>query len=99
MATSTITKHSAVRFESGTTGKLSTEANAYSSYSVTYNTAFKTAPHVQLTIKSSFGSVANAHALVACIYGNPTTTGFNLRVYNNGSSTLTPEVYWLAVGE
>ena len=99
MASSTITKFSSVRYESGTTGQLSTAANAYSSYSVTFGTAFKSAPHVQLTIKSSFGSVANAHALVACIYGNPSTTGFNLRVYNNGSSTLTPEVYWLAVGE
>lgn len=99
MAVSKISKFSAVRFESGTTGQLSTNANAYSSYTVTFGTPFKTAPHVQLTIKSSFGAVSNAHAVVACLYGNPTTTGFTLRLYNNGSSSLSPEVYWLAVGE
>lgn len=74
---------------------LSISANSYADKAVTFTPAFNTAPHVCATLLSS-GTAVNIGSATVAVY-RISASGFTIRVFNNRSSALNPQVEWIAV--
>lgn len=70
--------------------------NSYADVTVTFNTAFNSAPHVVacLSTTGTAGNIGNVSVAVHSI----SKTGCTIRVFNNRGSALSPAVEWIAVG-
>ena len=67
----------------------------YADVTVTFGTAFNSAPHVVacLSTTGTAGNIGNVTVAVHSI----TTTGFTIRVFNNRGGSLSPAVEWIAI--
>lgn len=70
--------------------------NSYADVTVTFNTAFNSAPHVVacLSTTGTAGNIGNVSVAVHTI----SKTGCTIRVFNNRGSALSPAVEWIAIG-
>ncbi len=72
-------------------------SHSYQDFSVTFNTyVYTTAPRVVACLSTS--STAADYGSCSCAVHSITTTGFVVRVYNNASISLAPNITWIAVG-
>lgn len=86
-----------VGVQSGLTDPKDVASGSYSDIAITFPEPFYSAPTVVVGFltASTAGSFGRC---VAAVYGNPTATGFNIRIYNGDSTGRKPQVSWIAVG-
>ena len=82
--------------QSGVTDVFRVEGSAYADHSVTFETPFPVVPVVVVGLYST--STAPQIGGIAVALMSASTTGFTVRVFNDGASARLPQVGWIAVG-
>lgn len=93
MATSKITKQWEI--QAGIIRDNAAPANSYVDQNVTFSTPFSRTPTVMATLQIASTSSTVGALSVAAI--NVTTTGVNIRVYNNSSTQRSANACWVAI--
>lgn len=78
-----------------TNSSLSIPANGYLDYPITFTKEYSSAPYVFLTLNGSVDS--GIRGSVSAFTTTTTKTESNARIYNNTSSTLSVNLYWVAI--
>ena len=80
----------------GTKSLGSCAANAYTDIGVTFDVAYSSAPHVVACLHTT--STAATIGSITLAVTSEDANGFTLRVFNNTSSSRSPNCHWIAIG-
>ena len=82
-------------FQHGSESVGTVSANSYKDVAVTFSPAFSSTPNVVATLFSS-GTAVNIGNTTVSVY-DISTSGCKIRIFNNRSSTINPNVEWIAI--